>query len=79
MALELCVFVCDRFKIVMSMLLKIKSSGMIVSLCRQLISDNSKERSASIFRVQRSYAFDPEEDGDTILQNLGIYLPVGTV
>jgi len=61
------------------MLLKIKSSGMILSLCRQLVTDNWKEPSASIFRVQHSYAFDTEDEGTTILQNVGICLPVGTV
>ena len=61
------------------MLLKIKSSGMILSLCRQLVSDNSKQPSASIFRFRHSYAFNPEDEGTTNLQNVGVYLPVGTV
>jgi hypothetical protein len=71
--------VCERFKIITAMLLKIKSSGMVLSLCRQLVSDNSKESSTSIFRVQHSYAFDPEDESTTILQNVGIYLPIGVV
>jgi hypothetical protein len=73
--------VCDRFKIItkIRVLLKIKSSGMILSLCRQFVSDNSKEPCTSIFRVQHSYAFDPVDEGTTILQNVGIYLPGGMV
>jgi hypothetical protein len=61
------------------MLLKIKPSGMILSLCRQLFSDNWKEPTASIFRIQHFYALDTGDEGTTILQNVGIYLPVSMV